>query len=129
MQKIDRFLKLMTDRGASDCHMTVGRPPMLRVAGSMEPIRYRTLSETDFVELMQPITTPRLWEEFTSSGDADYSYEIADVARFRVNMFRQQRGSGAVFRIIPSKIMTIEQLGLPDTVRRIAALRSGLVLV
>ncbi|HVT05729.1 MAG TPA: type IV pilus twitching motility protein PilT [Thermoanaerobaculia bacterium] len=129
MQKIDRFLKLMNDRGASDFHMTVGRPPMLRVSGSMESIRYRTLLETDFTEMMKPICPPRLWEEYVIGGDADYSYEITGVARYRVNMFRQQRGAGAVFRIIPSKIMTIEQLGLPDQVRRVAALRSGLVLV
>ena len=60
--KIDRFLRLMTSRGASDFHMTVGRPPMLRVSGSMEPIRYRTLSEADFTELMRPILPERLWE-------------------------------------------------------------------
>jgi len=129
MQKIDRFLKLMNDRGASDFHLTVGRPPMLRVSGSMEPIRYRTLAEVDFVDMMKPITPERLWQEFSETGDADYSYEIPDVARYRVNMFRQQRGAGAVFRIIPSKIMTIEQLNLPNPVRRIAKLKSGLVLV
>ena len=129
MQKIDRFLKLMNDRGASDFHMTVGRPPMLRVSGTMEPIRYRTLTEGDFLEMLSPVTPPRLWEEWTSGGDADFSYEIPGVARYRVNLFRQQRGAGAVFRIIPSKIMTIDQLGLPEQVRRIAALRSGLVLV
>jgi twitching motility protein PilT len=128
-QKIDRFLKLMTDRGASDFHMTVGRPPMLRASGSIEPIRYRMLSATDWNELVQPITPPRLWEEFTKSGDVDFSYEIPSLARFRVNLFRQQRGAGAVFRVIPTKIMTVEQLGLPDQVRRVAQMRSGLVLV
>ncbi|MBW3563331.1 MAG: type IV pilus twitching motility protein PilT [Acidobacteria bacterium] len=128
-QKIDRFLKLMTDRGASDFHLTVGRPPMLRVSGSMEPIRYRTLTEGDFVDMVRPVTPDRLWKEFEESGDLDYSYELPGVARYRVNVFRQQRGSGAVFRIIPSKIMTIDQLGLPAQVRRIAKLRSGLVLV
>jgi twitching motility protein PilT len=129
MQKIDRFLKLMNDRGASDFHMTVGRPPMLRASGAIETIRYRMLSDADFDEMMQPITSPRLWEEFQKTGDVDFSYEIPGTARFRVNLFRQQRGAGAVFRVIPSKIMTIEQLGLPDQVRRVAALRSGLVLV
>src|SRR5579884_993642 len=128
-QKIDRFLKLMTDRGASDFHLTVGRPPMLRASGSIEPIRYRMLSESDWNDLVQPITTPRLWEEFTKTGDVDFSYEIPSLARFRVNLFRQQRGAGAVFRVIPTKIMTVEQLGLPDQVRRIAQIRSGLVLV
>jgi twitching motility protein PilT len=129
MQKIDRFLRLMNDRGASDFHMTVGRPPMLRASGSMETIRYRVLNPADFIDLMQPITPPRLWDDFVKNGDADYSYEIPGLARYRVNMFRQQRGDGAVFRVIPTKIMTIDQLGLPEAVRRVAALQSGLVLV
>ena len=102
---------------------------MLRSSGSMEPIRYRTITEVDFTEMLKPVTPARLWEDFTRSGDVDYSYEIPGVARYRVNLFRQQRGSGAVFRIIPSKIMTIEQLGLPEQVRRIARLSSGLILV
>jgi twitching motility protein PilT len=105
--RIDRFLRLMTGRGASDFHMTVGRPPMLRVSGQMEPIRYRTLLEADYVELLRPIVPERLWEEFTTTGDADLSYEVAGLARFRVNLFRQQLGSGAVFRVIPTNIMTL----------------------
>jgi twitching motility protein PilT len=129
MQKIDRFLKLMNDRGASDFHMTVGRPPMLRTSGSMETIRYRVLAEADFTELLKPVTLPRLWEEFQKTGDVDFSYEIPGTARYRVNLFRQQRGAGAVFRIIPTKILTIEQLGLPEQVRRVANFKSGLVLV
>jgi twitching motility protein PilT len=128
-QKIDRFLKLMNDRGASDFHLTVGRPPMLRASGTMESIRYRTISEIDFTELLKPVTPERLWTEYLKSGDIDFSYEIPGVARYRVNLFRQQRGGGAVFRVIPTKIMTLEQLGLPDQVRRIASIRSGLVLV
>ena len=129
MNKIDRFLKLMNDRGASDFHLTVGRPPMLRASGSMESIRYRTISETDFNEMMKPVTPPKVWEEYAQSNDVDFAYEIPNVARYRVNLFRQQRGGGAVFRVIPTKIMTIEQLGLPDQLRRIASIRSGLVLV
>ena len=128
-QKIDRFLKLMNDYGASDFHVTVGRPPMLRAAGMMETIRYRTLSDADFVEMMQPVAPPRVWDEWLRGGDADFSYEIPGVARYRVNIFRQQRGAGAVFRVIPTKIMTIDQLGLPEQVRRIAQMKSGLVLV
>jgi twitching motility protein PilT len=129
MNKIDRFLKLMNDRGASDFHLTVGRPPMLRASGLMESIRYRTISETDFGEMMKPVTPPKVWEEFVQTNDADFAYEIPNVARYRVNLFRQQRGGGAVFRVIPTKIMTIEQLGLPDQLRRIGSIRSGLVLV
>jgi len=129
MQKIDRFLKLMNDRGASDFHLTVGRPPMLRAAGAMEPIRFRVITEADFTEMLKPVTPVRLWDDYTRSGDIDFSYEIPGVARYRVNLFRQQRGAGAVFRIIPSKIMNVGQLGLPESVRRIANFESGLVLV
>jgi twitching motility protein PilT len=127
--KIDRFLRLMTSRGASDFHLTVGRPPMLRVGGAMEPIRYRALVEADWIELVRPIVPKALWEEFLGGGDADLAYEVPGLARFRVNLFRQQRGSGAVFRVIPTKIMTLEQLGMPDEVRRLASIESGLVLV
>ncbi|HYC59327.1 MAG TPA: type IV pilus twitching motility protein PilT [Thermoanaerobaculia bacterium] len=129
MQKIDRFLRLMNDRGASDFHLTVGRPPMVRASGAMESIRYRMISDLDFNELIEPITPPELWKSYVASGDLDFSYEVPGQARYRVNLFRQQRGAGAVFRVIPTKIMTIEQLGLPDQVRRIASIRSGLVLI
>ena len=127
--KIERFLRLMTSRGASDFHLTVGRPPMLRVGGAMEPIRYRAILEEDWVDLVRPIVPKHLYEEFAASGDADLAYEVPGLARFRVNLFRQQRGSGAVFRVIPTKIMTLEQLGMPEPVRRLATMESGLVLV
>ncbi len=129
MQRIDRFLQLMNDRGASDFHLTVGRPPMLRVSGSMESIRFRVITENDFTEMLQAITPRRIWNEYVRTGDVDLSYDLPNVARYRVNLFRQQRGGGAVFRTIPSKIMTVSHLGLPDTVRRIAEIESGLVLV
>ena len=129
IQKIDRFLRLMNGRGASDLHLTVGRPPMFRAGGTLEPIRYRTVLEADFVAMIQPVTPARLWKEFQETGDVDYSYEVPGLARYRVNLFRQQRGGGAVFRVIPSKIMTLEQLGLPEPVRRLAVVRGGLVLV
>jgi twitching motility protein PilT len=68
--KIDRFLRLMNDRGASDFHLTVGRPPMLRVSGTMEKIRYRVVKEFDFIDLIKPIAPPERWEEFEATGDA-----------------------------------------------------------
>src|SRR4029077_1320581 len=129
MQKIDRFLKLMNDRGASDFHLTVGRPPMLRASGIMESIRYRVISELDFTEMIKPATPAKLWDDYVQTGDVDFSYEIPGVARYRVNLFRQQRGGGAVFRIIPTKILSIEQRGLPEQIRRVADMRSGLVLM
>ncbi|HEY6141363.1 MAG TPA: type IV pilus twitching motility protein PilT [Thermoanaerobaculia bacterium] len=129
MQKIDRFLRLMNDHGASDFHLTVGRPPMLRASGTMESIRYRVITENDFNDMLEPVASKRIWDEYVQSGDVDFSYEIPGVARYRVNLFRQQRGAGAVFRVIPTKILTIEQLGLPDQIRRVAGIRSGLVLM
>jgi twitching motility protein PilT len=127
--RIDRFLRLMNDRGASDLHLSVGRPPIFRLSGRMEPIRYRTLDRTDFVQLLEPIAPAHLWADFVESGDCDFAYEIPGVSRFRVNLFRQERGDAAVLRIIPTKLMTVAQLGLPESIRKIVHLRSGLVLV
>ena len=102
---------------------------MLRVSGSMEAIRFRVITEADFNEMLSAIAPERTWDDFTRTGDVDFSHDLPGVARYRVNLFRQQRGAGAVFRIIPSKIMSVSQLGLPDAVRRVAQLKSGLVLV
>jgi twitching motility protein PilT len=127
--KIHRFLRLTNDRGASDLHLSVGRPPMLRVSGEMEQVRYSVLRGSDFVELLKPITPPAHWQAFESTGDADFSFEVPGVSRCRVNLFRQARGAGAVFRLIPSTIMTLEQLGLPQSIERIVGIQRGLVLV
>ncbi len=127
--RIDRFLKLMIDRGASDLHLSVGRPPIFRLSGRIDPIRYRTLDEHSWTELLQPITPPHLWEEFARDGDMDFAYEIPGMSRFRVNLFRQQRGSAAVLRVIPTKLMTIDQLGLPPAIRKVVSMKSGLFLV
>ncbi len=127
--RIDRFLKLMNDRGASDLHLSVGRPPIFRLGGRMEPIRYRTISEGDFKALLQPIAPPHLWQDYVTGGDADFAYELPGVCRFRVNAFKQERGMSAVFRVIPTKLMTVEQLGLPPVLRRVVDMTSGLVLV
>lgn len=127
--RIDRFLRLMNDRGASDLHLSVGRPPIFRLGGRMEPIRYRILDDRDYENLVKPLSPPHLWEAYVRDGDADFAYEVPGLARFRVNLFRQQRGFGAVFRIIPTKLMTIDQLGLPPSVRKLTQLTGGLVLV
>ena len=127
--KIDRFLKLMQDVGASDLHLSVGRPPMFRQSGQLDPIRYRILSNQDFVELIKPIAGEANWRSYKKRGDCDFAYAVPGVARFRVNLFMQQRGYGGVFRIIPTKLMTFAQLGLPKAVERLCAIERGLVLV
>jgi len=127
--RIDRFLKLMTDRGASDLHLSVGRPPIFRLHGRIDPIRYRTLDEQSWIDLLEPITPDHLWEKFVETGDMDFAYEIPGMSRFRVNLFRQHRGASAVLRVIPTKLMTIDQLGLPPAIRKVVGMKSGLFLV
>jgi len=127
--RVDRFLKLTNDRGASDLHMSVGRPPILRIHGRLEPIRYRLLDDADFEQLLRPCTPGHVWKRYEETGDSDFAYEVPGVARFRVNLFRQVRGAGAVFRIIPTHIMNLEQLGLPAASRKLTRIESGLILV
>ncbi len=128
--KIDRFLKLMNDRGGSDLHLSVGRPPLLRLHGDIEPVRYGTLTDTDFAEMVKPVVNDEdLWARFMDGGDLDLAYEVPGMARFRVNLFKQFRGMGAVFRLIPTRLMTLEQLGMPKSVERFCYLRQGLLLV
>jgi twitching motility protein PilT len=127
--RIDRFLHLMCDSGASDLHFAVGNPPMLRLHGHIDPIRYRTLNARDFEGYIGQITPPDLWKTFQETGDMDFAYAVEGLARFRVNIFQQSRGPGAVFRQIPSKILTIEQLGLPEICYKFARFERGLVLV
>ena len=78
-RRIDRFLRLMMERGASDLHLSVGRPPMFRLSGELDPIRYRTLSEQDFETLIRPITPPHLWADWLDRGDIDYAYQLGDL--------------------------------------------------
>jgi len=127
--RVDRFLTLMQNHGASDLHLSVGRTPILRLWGRLEPIRYRVLTDEDFAAFLEPITPPETWARFLETGDADYAYAIPGVARFRVNLFKQERGLAAVFRLIPDQILTVGQLGLPKSVEKLFNLRGGLVLV
>jgi len=128
-RRIDRFLELMIEKGASDLHLVVGRPPMFRLSGDVDPLRYRTLTRTDFSAMIEPIAPPDLWQQFLATGDIDFAYQLGEASRFRVNLFQQERGQAAVFRVIPTKILSIEQLNLPPQVSRFAKLASGLVLV
>jgi twitching motility protein PilT len=127
--RVDRFLTLLKDWGASDLHLSVGRAPLFRVDGELRELRYRQLTPGDFQTLVQPVTPPALWERFQTSGDVDFAYELQAVSRFRVNLFRQHRGAGAVFRNLAAALVSLERLQLPSVVSRATELRSGLVLV
>ncbi|MEO8430172.1 MAG: type IV pilus twitching motility protein PilT [Acidobacteriota bacterium] len=127
--RVDRFLSILPKRNGSDLHLAVGGPPMLRIDGRLERIRFRALTEGDFYNLIGPITPARLWEAFTRDGDADFAYQMGEEARFRVNLLRQERGSAAVFRLIPSRVPTVSDLRLPDAIANLSDGTRGLVLV
>jgi len=129
MAKIDAFFKLMNEQGASDLHLAAGSPPILRIRGDIERIKYKVLDNDDLRGMLYEIAPEGKIKTFEETGDIDFGYEIPGLARYRANFFMQKNGVGAVFREIPSAIMTAEQLGLPPVVSKLASLPRGLVLV
>ena len=129
MAKIDAFFKLMNEQGASDLHLVAGSPPALRIRGDIERIKYKVLDNDDLRSMLYEIAPEQKIKTFEETGDIDFGYEIPGLARYRANFFMQKYGVGAVFREIPSTIMTAEQLGLPPVVSKLASLPRGLVLV
>ena len=120
----------MLERGASDLHLASGLPPMMRINGELERAdTHGVLDEARLTELVYEITPSAKKNQFETTGDVDFGYEIAGVARFRANLFNQKHGCGAVFRTIPSTVLTAEQLGLPSILTKSAMLKKGLVLV
>ncbi|MCP4625098.1 MAG: type IV pilus twitching motility protein PilT [bacterium] len=129
MAKIDAFFKLMNEQGASDLHLVAGSPPALRIRGDIERIKYKVLDNDDLRGMLYEIASEGKIKTFEETGDIDFGYEIPGLARYRANFFMQKNGVGAVFREIPSAIMTADQLGLPPVVSKLASLPRGLVLV
>ncbi len=129
MAQIDAFFKLMNDEGASDLHMVAGQQPVLRIRGDMERIKFKIFENAELTKMLYEICPEEKLKLFEESGDIDFGYEISGLARYRCNFFQQKNGIGAVFREIPSDIMSCQQLGLPDVVSRLAHLPKGLVLV
>lgn len=129
MAKIDAFFKLMNEQGASDLHLMAGQPPALRIRGEIERVKYKILDNDDLRSMLYEIAPETKIKVFEETGDVDFGYEIPGLARYRANFFMQKNGVGAVFREIPSAIMTAEQLGLPPVVSKLATLPRGLVLV
>ena len=130
MAKIDEFFRMMAEQGASDLHMISGQQPVLRVDGELERIAGQAVLTQDTLHpLLDEIMPGSKKDQFESTGDVDFGYEIPGLARFRCNCFNHKYGVGAVFRKIPSKILTAEELGLPPILTRAAMLKKGLVLV
>ncbi len=129
MAQIDAFFKLMNDQGASDLHLMAGQQPVLRILGELERVKYKELDNDSLKKMLYEIAPEEKIKVFEETGDVDFAYEIPGLARYRANFFEQRNGVGAVFREIPSTILTCEQLGLPPVVRKLATLPRGLVLV
>lgn len=129
MAQIDAFFKLMHEQGASDLHLVSGQQPVLRIHGELERVKFRELENDSLKAMLYEIAPEEKVKIFEETGDVDFAYEIPGLARYRVNFFQQKNGVGAVFREIPSEILTCDQLGLPPVVKRLASLPRGLVLV
>ena len=129
MAKIDAFFQLMHDQGASDLHLVTGQQPALRIRGDIERIKYNVLENDELKAMLYEIAPEHKVKQFEEVGDVDFAYEIPNLARYRANFFMQKYGVAAVFREVPTKIMTAQQLGLPPVVSRLATLPRGLVLV
>jgi twitching motility protein PilT len=129
MAQIDAFFKMMHELGASDLHLTSGSQPIIRLHGEMQRVKFKTLEHEDLKKMLFEITPEIKIKEFEETGDVDFSYEIPNVARYRVNFFLQRKGVAAVFREIPQEILTIDDLGLPAILKNLATLPKGLVLV
>ncbi|WP_016853953.1 type IV pilus twitching motility protein PilT [Halomonas smyrnensis] len=126
---ITELLAFSAKQKASDLHLSAGLPPMIRVDGDIRRLNVPAMEDREVRKLIYDILTDRQRRDFEESLETDFSFEVPGVSRFRVNVFNQARGAGAVFRTIPSEVMTMEDLGLGETFRRLAMLPRGLVLV
>lgn len=129
MAEIDRYFKIMVEQKTSDLHFCTGTPPMFRKDGSMVKLKEEEITLERAEKLLYEITPPDKLEEFKQRCDTDFAYAIEGVGRFRANLFRDHRGIGGVFRLIPSKVQTFEDLNSPPVLKKFCLLSKGLVLV
>ncbi len=126
---ITELLAFSAKQGASDLHLSAGLPPMIRVDGDVRRINLPPLDHKQVHALIYDIMNDKQRKDFEEFLETDFSFEVPGVARFRVNAFNQNRGAGAVFRTIPSKVLTMEDLGMGEVFRKITDVPRGLVLV
>lgn len=130
MAKIDILFRYLKTKGGSDLHLLASRPPRVRIHGRLMDVEgWGPLSDEKLRELMREITSEAQWQEYEASGDIDFAWALPGEARFRVNFLRQHYGAAAVFRIIPEKILTFDELKIPKAIRELAYLERGLVLI
>jgi twitching motility protein PilT len=127
---IDELLGYLKSHSGSDLHLSAGLEPRIRRRGRLEPVEgWSRLKDSDVRQLLRQIASPEQWQRYESSCDLDFAYGLTGVARFRANFFVQQGGAGAVFRIIPEKIVPLEELNMPPAIHKLTELEKGLVLV
>jgi twitching motility protein PilT len=129
MAKLDELLKTMKQQNASDLHLASGSAPYLRIHGEMVKLNYREVSQEVCQSLIFQILTEKQQELFAENWELDFSYPLPEVGRFRVNVFMQRNGVAAVFRLIPERVQTVEELGLPNQLLDLLNVSEGLVLV
>ena len=129
MAKLDELLRLMAQQHASDLHLSSGSAPYLRIHGEMVKMNYREVSHEVCQSLIFQILSEKQKELFTEQWELDFSYPLPEVGRFRVNVFMQRHGVAAVFRLIPEKVQTVKELGLPEQLIDLIDVSEGLVLV
>jgi twitching motility protein PilT len=126
---IDRLLETCIKQGASDLHLHVGRPPTLRLNGRLRPLETKVLEAEDTMQLMRAITPERNQEEFQEVGSTDFGFEFSAQARFRTAVFRQRGHVSITLRLIPTKLMSFEEIGLPPIIPQLCRRPRGLFLV
>ncbi len=129
MARIDSFLRMVAEQKASDLHFHAGVTPMIRHDGDLVQLPFRPLGDDETRRFLYEVFTPHQKQVFEEEGELDFAYDLQGVARFRVNVMVQSRGPGAVFRIIPNNIPTVDELGLPQMLKKLGRLANGLVLV
>ena len=126
---IDDLLRIVQEKGSSDLHIAVGIPPIIRLDGALVPMPYEKVSAQDSQRLIYDILTDEQIQKFETDLELDFGYQLARIARFRVNVFRDKGNVASAFRLIPQKIPTIKDLGLPPLLEELTRLPRGLVLV
>jgi twitching motility protein PilT len=129
MAYLDQFLQLVVRQGASDLHIGEGQPPKIRTHGDIMPVRDEAISHEEATRMLSEVCGPQNWEIFQQHGDLDFAYQMDKDSRFRTNYFKESNGYAAAFRLIPTKIASLEVLGVPVVIKEFAYLRGGLVLV
>jgi twitching motility protein PilT len=129
MARIDSFLRLVVEQNASDLHFHAGNVPIIRHQKELVALPFRALSEEETRRFLLEIMTDEQCRLLETDSQVDFAYEVAGHGRFRVNAFEKHLGLGAVFRVIPSYVPSIDELGLPSVLKRLARLGSGLVLI